>query len=458
MQTFAEFELAAPILRSLEREGYTAPTPIQLAAIAPALEGRDLLACAQTGTGKTAAFLLPTIHRLLETPPAFAHRGVATPRALVLSPTRELASQIADSFGAYARFTQLRETTVVGGVSQRRQEVALARGCDLLVATPGRLQDLINQGIVDLGSVEVFVLDEADRMLDMGFIQPIQRIASDIPSRQTLMFSATMPAIADLATAASRPGRITIEKKPEIARSSSSACTTSTGRSRALLHHLPSSRASSARSCSLGQARRRAPSRTCRPPARVPRSTATRRSSGATARSTPSGTAIAGPRRDRRRRPRARRRRRDARLQLRPARRSRVVRAPIGRTGRARRRRDRHRVLRRRRAKLPARRGRDRRGFRGRTPPRRVPGSPRTPAHATAAGAPVAPAPQATGARSTRHPGVPIAPADPRESPAKADRLARPNRPAAPPGRPRLETSAGGVFIAPLASNAANPR
>ena len=242
MQTFEAFGLAAPILRSLEQEGYTHPTPVQAESIAPAMADRDVLACAQTGTGKTAAFLLPIIHRLLETPRAFRHQGIATPRALVLSPTRELASQIADSFATYARHTHLKETTVVGGVSQHRQERALARGCDLLVATPGRLQDLMNQRIVDLGSIDVFVLDEADRMLDMGFIQPIRQIASAIPqSRQTLMFSATMPrAIAELARSLlNDPVRVTVEKKVETARLiEQMVYQIDKPRKQSLLHHL----------------------------------------------------------------------------------------------------------------------------------------------------------------------------------------------------------------------------
>jgi ATP-dependent RNA helicase RhlE len=218
LSTFHSYAFAAPILRALEERGYASPTPVQHEAIPPAMTGRDLLAVAQTGTGKTAAFLLPTIHRLLQTTATTRPKGYNGPRALVLTPTRELAAQVADAFVAYASNTSLRETVVVGGVSQLKQERSLMRGTDLLVATPGRLQDLMNQGLVDLRLVETFVLDEADRMLDMGFIQPIREIASALPSpRQTLMFSATMPKpIADLARSLlTDPVRITVEKRKE---------------------------------------------------------------------------------------------------------------------------------------------------------------------------------------------------------------------------------------------------
>jgi ATP-dependent RNA helicase RhlE len=181
-------------MQAIVEEGYTIPTPIQAKGIPPALEGRDILGCAQTGTGKTAAFALPILHRLLTAPADNARRGAATPRALILSPTRELASQIADSFAAYGRHTALSHTSVYGGVSQVHQVRALRRGVDILVATPGRLMDLMEQRLVDLSGVTILVLDEADRMLDMGFIQPIRRIASALPAgRQTMLFSATMP-------------------------------------------------------------------------------------------------------------------------------------------------------------------------------------------------------------------------------------------------------------------------
>ncbi|HKQ46722.1 MAG TPA: DEAD/DEAH box helicase [Phycisphaerae bacterium] len=189
---FDELGLAEPLLRAVGAEGYTTPTPIQIMAIPQVLTGRDLLGCAQTGTGKTAAFALPILHRLHHT--NGAHARVRPIRALVLSPTRELASQIGESFEAYGRHTHLRGFVIYGGVGQKRQTNALHAGVDILVATPGRLLDLMNQGHVDLRAVEVFVLDEADRMLDMGFIHDIRKIVAKVPkARQTLFFSATMP-------------------------------------------------------------------------------------------------------------------------------------------------------------------------------------------------------------------------------------------------------------------------
>ena len=190
--TFNDLGLAEPILRAVTSAGYTIPTPIQAKAIPLVLTGRDLFGCAQTGTGKTAAFALPALHRLHSARPASgAGRRI---RALILSPTRELASQIADSFSAYGRNTPLRNTVIFGGVNQNPQVRALQKGIDILVATPGRLLDLMNQGHVDLRSVEVFVLDEADRMLDLGFFPDIRRIVGQLPvERQTLLFSATMP-------------------------------------------------------------------------------------------------------------------------------------------------------------------------------------------------------------------------------------------------------------------------
>ncbi len=191
-KSFDALGLRPELLRAVAEEGYRTPTPIQEKAIPSVLEGKDLLGCAQTGTGKTAAFALPILQRLLESPRKARGRGTA--RTLVLTPTRELANQIDESFGAYGRHTGLRHTVVYGGVSQNPQAQALHRGVDVLVATPGRLLDLRSQGLVNLRSVEVFVLDEADRMLDMGFLPDIRRIIEDLPaSRQTLFFSATMP-------------------------------------------------------------------------------------------------------------------------------------------------------------------------------------------------------------------------------------------------------------------------
>ena len=191
--TFEELGLSQPILRAVVSEGYTIPTPIQLKAIPHVLSGRDLLGCAQTGTGKTAAFALPILHRLTSAgnPPRGRGRRI---RVLVLSPTRELAAQIGESFEVYGSNTALRQTVVFGGVGQNPQTRAIKHGVDILVATPGRLIDLMNQGYIDLGSVETFVLDEADRMLDMGFLPDVRHIISKLPERrQTLLFSATIP-------------------------------------------------------------------------------------------------------------------------------------------------------------------------------------------------------------------------------------------------------------------------
>jgi ATP-dependent RNA helicase RhlE len=189
--TFEGLGLASPILKALTTEGYTTPTPIQMQAIPHVMQGRDVQGIAQTGTGKTAAFALPILHRLL------ADKRPAKPRScrvLVLSPTRELASQIVESFRSYGRNAGLRTALIFGGVPKGRQAKAMAGGVDVLVATPGRLLDHMHDRAVELGSVEVLVLDEADHMLDLGFIVPIRKIVSTIPSaRQTLFFSATMP-------------------------------------------------------------------------------------------------------------------------------------------------------------------------------------------------------------------------------------------------------------------------
>lgn len=196
---FKELNLIPPILKALEREQYTSPTPIQEQAIPPILSGRDLLGCAQTGTGKTAAFAIPTLQLLNEARvPGPSRRKI---RALVVTPTRELALQIFENFNSYGKFLELRSAVIFGGVSQRPQEVALHKGVDILVATPGRLNDLIQQKLVDLKDLKILVLDEADRMLDMGFIHDVKKIiAKTPPKKQTLFFSATMPeAIAKLA-------------------------------------------------------------------------------------------------------------------------------------------------------------------------------------------------------------------------------------------------------------------
>ena len=188
---FEELNLIAPLLRAVEREGYATPTPIQEMAIPHVLAGRDLMGCAQTGTGKTAAFVLPILQRLHGDPTPGGARII---RTLVLAPTRELAAQIAESFAVYGSYLKFRHAVLFGGVSQHNQTRALDRGVDILVATPGRLLDLMNQGFVDLKNVDTFVLDEGDRMLDMGFIPDIRRIVKALPKkRQTLLFSATLP-------------------------------------------------------------------------------------------------------------------------------------------------------------------------------------------------------------------------------------------------------------------------
>ncbi len=189
--SFDSLGLADPLLRAVTGAGYETPTPIQGQAIPHLLEGRDLMGCAQTGTGKTAAFALPILDRLSRTGRATDRRG---PRALILAPTRELALQIADSFRDYGRHLSLRVAVVFGGVGQGPQVEALRRNAEVIVATPGRLLDLMGQGHAHFDALETLVLDEADRMLDMGFIDPIRRIIAALPRRrQTLMFSATMP-------------------------------------------------------------------------------------------------------------------------------------------------------------------------------------------------------------------------------------------------------------------------
>lgn len=191
LNSFAELGLAAPIARALAEENYTTPTPIQSQAIPPVISGRDLVGIAQTGTGKTAAFALPILNHLAVSRSGLTKKAA---RVLVLSPTRELSGQIADSFKTYGRHLKLSTTLAIGGVNIGRQIKALANGVDILVATPGRLLDLVNSRAIRLDRIEVFVLDEADRMLDMGFIGDIKKIAKMLPEgRQTLFFSATMP-------------------------------------------------------------------------------------------------------------------------------------------------------------------------------------------------------------------------------------------------------------------------
>lgn len=189
--SFKSLNLSTPILKSLEEEGYTHPTPIQSQAIPIALKGTDVLGCAQTGTGKTAAFAIPILQLLSASKSRGQNRKI---RSLIVTPTRELAIQIDESFQSYGRFTDLETTVVFGGVNQKSQVKKLKRGVDILTATPGRLLDLMNQGFISLADAEIFVLDEADRMLDMGFIHDIKKLLKALPNkRQTLFFSATMP-------------------------------------------------------------------------------------------------------------------------------------------------------------------------------------------------------------------------------------------------------------------------
>jgi len=209
MNTFNALGLSEPLIRGVLEAGYTTPSPIQAAAIPPALAGRDLTGVAQTGTGKTAAFVLPMLDRLLPIPPARG-KGWRPVRALVVAPTRELALQVDESVRTYGRFTGLRSAAVYGGVSPHTQLRHFRRGVDIVIATPGRLLDHLSQGAVDLSKVEVLVLDEADRMFDMGFIHDVRRIVAATPARrQTLLYSATMPpAIHALAAS--------IQREPEL--------------------------------------------------------------------------------------------------------------------------------------------------------------------------------------------------------------------------------------------------
>ena len=224
MTKFAHLGLAEPLVRALEAKGYTVPTPIQAQAIPTVLEGGDLLGIAQTGTGKTAAFITPSIQRLVE---AGKHVLPTHCRMLVLAPTRELASQIAESARDYGKFSRISVATVFGGTSINKNRQDMSRGVDILVATPGRLLDLIEQRFVNLALVETLVLDEADQMLDLGFIHALRKIAKMVPrARQTLFFSATMPAsireladqfLRDPATVSIKPAATTAERVDQLA-------------------------------------------------------------------------------------------------------------------------------------------------------------------------------------------------------------------------------------------------
>ncbi|SHN11501.1 DEAD/DEAH box helicase [Chitinophaga sp. CF418] len=191
--SFEQLRLVEPLLKALEHEGYTTPTPIQQQAIPFVLDKKDLLGCAQTGTGKTAAFAIPLLQLMHEDQQA-SRKGPRNIKALILTPTRELAIQIQESFSAYGRFLDLRSLVIFGGVSQHPQTEALKKGVDILIATPGRLLDLISQNYITLRDIKYFILDEADRMLDMGFVHDVRRVIIKLPEqRQTLFFSATMP-------------------------------------------------------------------------------------------------------------------------------------------------------------------------------------------------------------------------------------------------------------------------
>lgn len=209
--TFKDLGLVEPILRALQDQGYERPTPIQAQAIPVLLEGKDLLGCAQTGTGKTAAFSIPIVQDLYNLQPPKGKRRIKT---LVVTPTRELAIQIGENFTAYTKYTDIKNTVIFGGVKQTSQVYKLHQGVDVLVATPGRLLDLINQRFISLNDIEHFVLDEADQMLDMGFIHDIKKLLKILPNkRQSLFFSATMPsAIVKLSNEIlGNPARVTIE-------------------------------------------------------------------------------------------------------------------------------------------------------------------------------------------------------------------------------------------------------
>ena len=210
---FNQLGIIEPILQALKEENYSSPTPIQEKAIPAMLSGNDLLGCAQTGTGKTAAFAIPIL-QLLSKPHAFKY-GEKPIRALILTPTRELAIQIEDSLKSYGRHLRLNHLVVFGGVNQQPQVNALKRGVDILVATPGRLLDLMSQGFINLKDIEIFVLDEADRMLDMGFVNDVKRVITKLPAkRQTFFFSATMPKEIELLANAILSNPVKVEVTP----------------------------------------------------------------------------------------------------------------------------------------------------------------------------------------------------------------------------------------------------
>lgn len=234
--TFNDFGLRDAIIKAVREKGYGTPTPVQAEAIPQILAGRDILGSAQTGTGKTAAFCIPILQILSSTSTTNKN-----PRALILAPTRELAIQVADNLKAYGKNLALRSVTIFGGVSQVNQEREIRRGADIIVATPGRLLDLINQRIVKLDQLQILVLDEADRMLDMGFIHDIKRIINVIPAtRQNLFFSATMPAEVQklVSTILKNPARIAVKSPTVKAQISQAVYFVSRESKRALLKHV----------------------------------------------------------------------------------------------------------------------------------------------------------------------------------------------------------------------------
>jgi ATP-dependent RNA helicase RhlE len=238
--SFKKFDLGEPILKALQEKGYSQPTPIQEQAILPILSGSDVLACAQTGTGKTAAFCIPILQKLSSA--KLAEKSQKNIRALILTPTRELALQVSDNLNFYSKNLSLKSIVIFGGVSQVNQVRDIRKGIDILVATPGRLMDLINQRIISLASLEIFVLDEADRMLDMGFIHDIRKLINIMPAkRQNVFFSATMPEEIQklVSTIMRNPVKITTEiKTSEVAKITQSVYYVERDSKRALLKHI----------------------------------------------------------------------------------------------------------------------------------------------------------------------------------------------------------------------------
>ena len=297
--TFEAMPLAAPLHRVLRELEYHTPSPIQAQAIPLLLEGRDLLGCAQTGTGKTAGFALPILNALHENPRPSKPKSA---RTLVLAPTRELAVQVAKSFATYGKHVRFRQTMIYGGVGQNPQVAAMRGGVDVLVATPGRLLDLIEQRHVDLSGVEFFVLDEVDRMLDMGFLRDVKKIVSMIPAkRQSLFFSATLaPNIVQLAeTILRNPAHVSIQPETTTAeRIEQKVCFVTKDGKRPLLEQLLAEQSEppakpSSRSCSAAPstARTSSPRASAPPASRPTRSTATSRRLSARRRSTASARA-----------------------------------------------------------------------------------------------------------------------------------------------------------------------